>query len=74
MLQINSKVYQYALKKINSFANTMQISPNLDRTLLLKSFVLHRISETVQFSKNMEALRIGLSKLKISLRKLCKKT
>ena len=33
--QVYSKVNQYALKKLNSFANTMQNSPNLDKPIPL---------------------------------------
>ena len=41
LLQIYSKVYQYALKKINSVAYAKQKPTNLDEALPLDSFVSH---------------------------------
>ena len=62
MLQIYSKVYQNALKK-NSLAYTMQNSPNLDTSLPLNLFVLHRNFEVVQFSDELKPLRDGPFKI-----------
>ena len=59
LLQINSEVYQYALKKLNSLAYTRQNSPNLDKPLLLNSFVLHRTFKAVQCSVKLKPFGIG---------------
>ena len=42
MLQIYSRVHQFALKKNNSLAHTIQNTKNPDKLLPLHSLVLHR--------------------------------
>ena len=63
MLQIYSKVYQYALQKSIPTAYTMKIAPNLDKSLPLNSFTLHRKIEAVHFSDKLKPLRYGPSKI-----------
>ena len=52
-------------KKINSFAHTMQISPNLDEPKPLNSFCFHRSFEAFQFSDKLKTFRNGLFKVSI---------
>ena len=63
MLQIYSRVHQYALKKINSLAHTIQETTNPDKPLPLNSFVLHRNFKQVQFSDKLKPLRNGPFKI-----------
>ena len=57
MLQFYSRVHQYALKKINSLAHTIQKTTNPDEPLPLNLFVLHRNFKQVQFSDELKPLR-----------------
>ena len=63
-LQIFSKVYQNAPKKrTNSFAYTMQSSPNLSKPLPLNLFLFYRSFKVVEFSGKLEPLRNGPFKI-----------
>ena len=63
MLQIYSRVHQYALQKINSLAHTFQETTNPYKPLPLNSFVLHRNFKQVQFSDKLKPLRNGPLKI-----------
>ena len=59
MLQLRSKIYQYALKKLNSLSNTMQDTPNLDEATPLKSFVFYRKFKAAHFCDKLKKVRNG---------------
>ena len=56
MLQLNSKVYQNAVKK-NSFAFTIKNPTNVDKQIPLISFVFHRHFKLVQSSDQLKPLQ-----------------